>query len=230
MDNQKIMIRLINEIDNIISDIYDLDDLLLPESVENLNEFSRKIDEIFINGLNDELLQMINKIEYKDIFLVHNGEFKNNKNRKMIEEYILNNDKLYLDYDLIKENIKDNYKLVKYVKDKSKLCELVNLNEKVLLLLDGKYLTEELVENEINKSDFISKVFLGIYGSDNDLFKYSSYYKNIKNIDEILFEQLKDTLKSDPYKFIKSSDIIKQNKKIIELVTSIDSRLKAYAK
>ena len=230
MDNQKIMIRLINEIDNIISDIYDLDDLLLPESVENLNEFSRKIDEILIKGLNDELLQMINKIEYKDIFLVHNGEFKNNKNRKIIEEYILNNDKLYLDYDLIKENIKDNYKLVKYVKDKSKLCELVNLNEKVLLLLDGKYLTEELVENEINKSDFISEVFLGIYGSDNDLFKYSSYYKNIKNIDEILFEQLKDILKSDPYKFIKSSDIIKQNKKIIELVTSIDSRLKAYAK
>lgn len=230
MDNQKIMIKLINEIDNIISDIYDLDDLLLPESVENLNEFSRKIDEILINGLNYELLQMINKLEYKDIFLVHNGEFKNNKNRKIIEEYILNNDKLYLDYDLITENIKDNYKLVKYVKDKSKLCELVNLNEKVLLLLDGKYLTEELVENEINKSDFISKVFLGIYGSDNDLFKYSSYYKNIKNIDEILFEQLKDTLKSNPYKFIKSSDIIKENKKIIELVTSIDSRLKAYAK
>ena len=230
MDNQKIMIRLINEIDNIISDIYDLDDLLLPESVENLNEFSRKIDEIFINGLNDELLQMINKLEYKGIFLVHNGEFNNNKNRKIIEEYILNNDKLYLDYDLIKENIKDNYKLVKYVKDKSKLCELVNLNEMVLLLLDGKYLTEELIENEINKSDFISKVFLGIYGSDNDLFKYSSYYKNIKNIDEILFEQLKDILKSDPYKFIKSSDIIKQNKKIIELVTSIDSRLNSYAK
>lgn len=230
MDNQKIMIKLINEIDNIISDIYDLDDLLLPESVETLNEFSRKIDEILINGLNDELLQMINKLEYKDIFLVHNGEFKNNKNRKIIEEYILNNDKLYLDYDLIKENIKDNYKLVKYVKDKSKLSELVNLNEMVLLLLDGKYLTEELIENEINKSDFISKVFLGIYGSDNDLFKYSSYYKNIKNIDEILFEQLKDILKSDPYKFIKSSDIIKQNKKIIELVTSIDSRLNAYAK
>ena len=230
MDNQKIMIKLINEIDNIISDIYDLDDLLLPESVETLNEFSRKIDEILINGLNDELLQMINKLEYKDIFLVHNGEFKNNKNRKVIEEYILNNDKLYLDYDLIKENIKDNYKLVKYVKDKSKLCELVNLNEMVLILLDGKYLTEELIENEINKSDFISKVFLGIYGSDNDLFKYSSYYKNIKNIDEILFEQLKDTLKSDPYKFIKSSDIIKQNKKIIELVTSIDSRLNSYAK
>lgn len=230
MDNQKIMIRLINEIDNIISDIYDLDDLLLPESVENLNEFSRKIDEILIIGLNDELLQMINKLEYKDIFLVHNGEFKNNKNRKIIEEYILNNDKLYLDYDLIKENIKDNYKIVKYVKDKSKLCELVNLNEKVLLLLDGKYLTEELVENEINKSDFISEVFLGIYGSDNDLFKYSSYYKNIKNIDEILFEQLKDILKSDPYKFIKSSDIIKQNKKIIELVISMDSRLNVYAK
>ncbi len=230
MDNQKIMIKLINEIDNIISDIYDLDDLLLPESVENLNKFSRKIDEILINGLNDELLQMINKLEYKGIFLVHNGEFNNNKNRKIIEEYILNNDKLYLDYDLIKENIKDNYKLVKYVKDKSKLCELVNLNEMVLLLLDGKYLTEELIENEINKSDFISKVFLGIYGSDNDLFKYSSYYKNIKNIDEILFEQLKDILKSDPYKFIKSSDIIKQNKKIIELVTSIDSRLNSYAK
>ena len=230
MDNQKIMIKLINEIDNIISDIYDLDDLLLPESLETLNEFSRKIDEILINGLNDELLQMINKLEYKGIFLVHNGEFKNNKNRKIIEEYILNNDKLYLDYDLIKENIKDNYKLVKYVKDKSKLSELVNLNEMVLLLLDGKYLTEELIENEINKSDFISKVFLGIYGSDNDLFKYSSYYKNIKNIDEILFEQLKDILKSDPYKFIKSSDIIKQNKKIIELVTSIDSRLNAYAK
>lgn len=230
MDNQKIMIKLINEIDNIISDIYDLDDLLLPESVETLNEFSRKIDEILINGLNDELLQMINKLEYKDIFLVHNGEFKNNKNRKIIEEYILNNDKLYLDYDLIKENIKDNYKLVKYVKDKSKLSELVNLNEMVLILLDGKYLTEELIENEINKSDFISKVFLGIYGSDNDLFKYSSYYKNIKNIDEILFEQLKDILKSDPYKFIKSSDIIKQNKKIIELVTSIDSRLNSYAK
>ena len=163
MYNQKIMIKLINEIDNIISDIYDLDDLLLPETVENLNEFSRKIDEIFINGLNDELLQMINKLEYKDIFLVYNGEFENNKNRKIIEEYISNNDKLYLDYDLIKENIKDNYKLAKYVKDKSGLLELVNLNEMVLILLDGKYLTEELVENEINKSDLISKIFLGIY-------------------------------------------------------------------
>lgn len=230
MDNQKVMIKLINEIESIVSDIYDFDDLLLPESVESLNEFSIKIDEILINGLNDELLQMINKLEYKSIFLVHNGEFENNKNRKIIEEYISNNDKLYLDYSLIKENIKDNYKLAKYVKDKSKLLELVNLNEKVLLLLDGKYLTEELVENEINKSDFISKVLLGIYESDNDLFMYSSYYKNIKNIDEILFEQLKDILKNDPYKFIKASDIIKQNKKITELVTSIDSRLNAYAK
>ena len=44
MDNQKIMIKLINEIDNIISDIYDLDDLLFPESVGTLNEFSRKIN------------------------------------------------------------------------------------------------------------------------------------------------------------------------------------------
>lgn len=68
MDNQKIMIKLINEIDNIISDIYDLDDLLFPESVGTLNEFSRKIDELLINGSNDELLQMINKLEYKDIF------------------------------------------------------------------------------------------------------------------------------------------------------------------
>ena len=63
MDNQKIMIKLINEIDNIISDIYDLDDLLLPESVENLEDSYYDLLFSCIMTIREENAKLIEKIE-----------------------------------------------------------------------------------------------------------------------------------------------------------------------
>lgn len=231
MKNQEIIIKLINEIDKIVEVEYYEDDLYLSENIEILNNFGDKLNEILKDGLNDELLNMINKLEYKDIFLIHNGEkYINNNYRIKIEEYILNNKELYLDYELIKNNIKDNYKLARYLKDKSKIIELIDLNEFVLLLIEGKYATKELIEKQIQKSDFVSKIFLGLYGKDNDIYRYSMFYIDILNIDNIIFSQLKDILKEDATKYINASEIVKQNKQIQELVISIDDRMKGYIK
>lgn len=229
MKNQEIIIKLINEIDKIVEDEYYMDELLSIEGSTILDNFSDMLNQIINNNLNNEILNMINKLKYKDIFLIHNGEkYIKNNYRIEIEEYILNNKELYLDYELIKNNIKDNYKLVNYLKDKSKIVELIDLNEFVLLLIEGKYATKELIEKQIQKSDFVSKIFLGLYGKDNDIYKYSIFYKDILNIDNIIFNQLKDTLKEDVTKYINASEIVKQNKQIQELVISIDDRMKGY--
>ena len=57
-------------------------------------------------------------------------------------------------------------------------------------------------------------ILFGIYGKNNDIYIYSEFYKDIKNIDNILFEQLEDVLRKDPLLYINSSKIVKQNKKI----------------
>ena len=96
--------------------------------------------------------------------------------------------------------------------------------------MNRKYATKDLVKNYINRSEFISKIFLGLYGKENDIYIYSKYYKEIENIDRILFEQLKELLTNDPSLYINASDIIKENKLNQDYVVSLDSRMSAYIK
>ena len=232
MKNQELIVNLITEIDKIIEDEYYEDDLYSNPDAENiLNEFSDKLDNLFPNGIDNEIVNMISKLEYKNIFKISIGNrYINNPIRIKIEKYLNDNEFLYLDYDVIKNNIKTDYKLVKYLKDKSKIVELIDYNEKVLLLMNGKYATKDLIKNYINRSKFISKIFLGLYGKESDIYIYSKYYKEIDNIDRILFEQLKELLTNDPSLYINASDIIKENKLIQDYVISLDSRMSAYVK
>ena len=232
MKNQELMVNLITEIDKIIDDKHDEDDFYFNPDAENiLNEFSNKLNDLFPNGIDDEIINMISKLEYKNIFSISVGdEYINNPIRIKIEKYLNDNEFLYLDYDIIKDNIKRDYKLVKYLKDTRKVVELVDYNEEVFLLMEGKYATKDLIQNHINKSEFISKIFLGLYGKESDIYIFSKYYKNIDNIDKILLEQLKGILKEDPLLFINASDIIKENKLIQDYVVSLDPRMSAYIK
>ena len=55
------------------------------------------------------------------------------------------NEKIYLDYNLIEKNIKTNYKLAKYLKEKERILDLIVLNEKVILFAEGKYIKEDFL-------------------------------------------------------------------------------------
>lgn len=229
MEDQSRMIKLINEIDNLVKDDYFFDEVYFQNFEDEFQIFSQKLNQIFEDGLNEELLQMINQLKYKEIFKIPIcKDYIQNKIRIEIEEYLNSHDQLYLDYDLIQKNIKDNYKLALYLKDKSKIVKLIDMNEKVLLLMDGKYATKELIETWLKKSDFVSKIFLGIYGTDNDIYKFSDFYQNIDEIDRILFEQVKNILIKDPTQFINASNLIKNNKKIQQLMISIDQKYQSY--
>lgn len=226
LDNQEKIIKLINKIDKLF-DYYDIDDVIMTDDYDNnLKLFSKYLNELFKDGLNNELLDMISKLDKKDIFYVTKvDEYKNNKIRIQIVEY-LDNKPLYMDYDLIKKYIKDNYKLANYIKDKNKLLELVDINELVILLLDSKYLTKEFVIKYMKKSNFITEIFLGMHGTYNNIYKYSMYYKDNEEINRLLFKQVKDYLEKDIYLYLKVSELVKTNRDINELVIKIDSRLK----
>lgn len=83
LDNQEKVIKLINKIDELF-DYFDIDDVLLSDNYDNnLKIFSEYLNDLFKDGLNNELLDMISKIDKKDIFYVIKvDEFKNNKLRK----------------------------------------------------------------------------------------------------------------------------------------------------
>lgn len=227
MIDQEKIVRLIIAIDKIVEDEF-YEDTLYHDS-NDLDIFSDELDSIFEDGINENILKMINTLKYKNIFrLTYTDKYTNNKIRIQIENYLNSHNKLYLDYELIKNNILDDYKLVNYLKDMNKVEELVNINEKVLLEIEGKYATKELIEERLHNNHFLAEVLLGIYGNDNDIYRYSMYYKDIKNIDNILFEQLKDKLSDNPSLYINASELIKKNTKIQNLVVYADSRLSAY--
>ena len=122
-DNQEKVIKLINKIDELF-DYFDIDDIIMSDDYDNnLKLFSNYLDMLFKDGLNNEILDIISKIDKKEIFFIEQvEEYRNNKIRKEIVEY-LKKLPLYFDYDLIKENIKNNYKLANYVKYKELLLE-----------------------------------------------------------------------------------------------------------
>lgn len=217
MENQEKVIKLIIIIEQLF-DYFDIDDIIMTsEYDDNLEIFSDKLIEIFDDGLTDETLQMISKIEKTEIFYIDKQEkYKNNKIRKQIVEY-LDNKPLDFNYELVKKHIKENYKLANYIKDKDKLLELLELNEKVILVMDCKYLTEELILKQMKKSNLITQIFLGMY-DENNIYNYSMFYKNNTDINNLLYEQSIKYLKEDIYKIVKSSELVKCNKDILQFV------------
>ena len=228
IDNQEKVIKLINKIEELF-DYFDIDDILMTTDYDNnLKIFSKYLNELFKEGLNNEILDMISKIDKKEIFYVEQvDEFKNNKIRKEIGEY-LNKLPLYFDYEIIKKNIKNNYKLAIYINDRDKLLELVDINEKVILLLQYKYLSVDFIIKQMKKSNFITEVLLGMHGMDNDLYKYSMNYDNNDEINKLLYKQIKKYIEEDIYKYIKASDLVKNNNDISNLVLTIDPNFKYY--
>ena len=228
MNNQEKIIELINTIEELF-DYFDIDDIIMTNDYDNNFEIlSDKLNKIFEDGINNEILEMISKIEKNEIFYIEQVEkFKNNKIRKQIVEY-LNNLPLHLDYELVKKHIKENYKLVKYIKEKEKILELLELNEKVILLMDAKYLKEELILKQMKKSDFITEIFLGMHEKDNNLYQTSMFYRNNQEINNLLYEQSKKYLKDDNYKYIYSSKLVKNNLEITKYVLDINPKLYHY--
>ena len=229
MNMQLKIIELINAIDEIFTDELLLYDQNYENNIVVFDQFSYKLSEIFREGLNNELLEMILKLDSKKVFKIYGSDiYINNNIRKEIENFIDKNEKLYLDFDLIINHITENQKLAKYVFDQEKLLELLKLNEKVISFIDSKYLTKTLVLNNMKKSNFTSLVFLGIHGNDSQLYKYSSFYKEDKEINELLYNQLKDILIKDYSLYIGASDLVKSNNKINDLIVSVDPRMSAY--
>ena len=229
MNMQLKIIELINAIDEIFTDELLLYDQNYENNIVVFDQFSYKLSEIFREGLNNELLEMILKLDSKKVFKIYGSDiYINNNIRKEIEKFIDKNEKLYLDFDLIINHITENQKLAKYVFDREKLLEFLKLNEKVISFIDSKYLTKTLVLNNMKKSNFTSLVFLGIHGNDSQLYKYSSFYKEDKEINELLYNQLKDILIKDYSLYIGASDLVKSNNKINDLIVSVDPRMSAY--
>lgn len=228
MKNQEKVIKLINTIEELF-DYFDIDDVIMSNDYDNnLEIFSNKLNEIFTNGLNKEILEMISKIEKKEIFYVEQVEkYKNNKIRKQIVEY-LDNTPLYFDLELIKKHIKENYKLAKYVKEKDKLLELLDLNELVILMLNTEYLTEKLILKQMKKSNLITEIFLGLYGKNNNIYSFSMFYKNNKEINDLLYKQSKQYLEQDVFIYIKASVLVKNNKNIAQFVIQKNPKLYPY--
>ena len=227
MQNQEKVIELINTIEELF-DYFDIDDIIMTNDYDNnLEIFSNKLNQIFKDGLNDEILEMISKIEKKEIFYINQvEEYKNNKIRKQIVEY-LEKIPLYFDYELIKKHIKENYKLANYVKEQEKLLELQELNEKVIILMDVKYLTEDFILKQMKKSNLITQIFLGMYGKNN-LYETSMFYRNNKEINNLLYEQSKEYLKEDIYKYINASELVKNNIDIAKLVLKLNNKFYPY--
>lgn len=70
MENQIKIIKLINEIDNLVKDDYFFDEVYFENFEDQFQIFSQKLNQIFEDGLNEELLQMINQLKYKEIFRI----------------------------------------------------------------------------------------------------------------------------------------------------------------
>lgn len=235
MENEEKIIKIINEIDNLVGDAVDeglllssdmYDDLFI-NNYDVLDEFSDKLDKIINDELDNELLEMISKIKYCNIFKCQFGfKYKNNINRIKIAKYLNEKKMLCLNYDLVKKFIRENYRLAEYINDFDKLIELSQINEKVILCMKNPSL--DFVESMLKKSEFISKVFLGMYGQNNALYQYSNYYKKISKLDMINFDNLKDILVDNPTLFIQASDVIKNNKLIQKLMIDIDFRYESY--
>lgn len=208
------------------------------ESNKNVNDLNEKLYELFNDSnLDEQILSMISKLNGKEIFTTSyyfTDEFKKNPIRKILADYINQNCQLYFDYELIKNNIHKGEAIFDYCynDDKNniaKIEELLRINIRVLLKINYTFLTPDFVYKYMLDNDFISSCFLGENGEDNDLYKYSTYYLNDNRISNLLYKQLKDKLENNPYKYVNSSTLVKNNIELAKLILNIDSKFISYA-
>lgn len=224
---QEKMIDLILYLDSYFE--YDeIDEFYMSDTDYNglFNGLSDKLDELF-DELGFEELEGICSLEKSELFTVEIGDrFINNPKRKKIVDF-MHRLPLNLDIDLVKENIKNDYRLANYI-DRSKVLDLVSLNENVIMYVDIEYLTEDIIYDLMKKSDIVTKVFLGLTDSMCDLYFSSSMFLNSKKINDLLYKQSIKYLDSDITCYVKASDIVKCNKDIAKYVVSKDARMIHY--
>ena len=88
-----------------------------------IEEFSNKLLSIYnIEELDEKTLEDICKLGYNDIFTSYLfiKQYKDNKVRKKIADYIQNNCYYHIDYSLVEKYISNNSKLFNYLKEEDR--------------------------------------------------------------------------------------------------------------
>ncbi|MDD3453003.1 MAG: DUF4116 domain-containing protein [Bacilli bacterium] len=226
------IINLINLID-ITLERYD-------QYMENLEEifddFSDELDSSFTKEQIIDNLKIISNLNEKNIFMdkkYFTQKYQNNEIRILIENYINENCKIFIDYLTVKTNIKNNYKLFLYLNsedknDINKIDELILLNPKVIFLLEYNIINKDFIIKNMQQDKFIGSVFAGEYGFDNFLYEYSICYKDVEDIQNLLYIQLLDELKKDVYKYIDYSPLAKSNIGLAKEAISLEPKMIAY--
>ena len=91
---------------NLVKEMFDYDDIdeliFGVDYSDEFNLFSERLNNIFSDGINEKCLNMLSKLEEKEIFYLEIGdEYINNDIRKKIVEY-LDNQILYFDFENVK--------------------------------------------------------------------------------------------------------------------------------
>lgn len=227
----KKVIALINLIDEALGD----NGL---EDEDAINQFSNGLLKIFNNqdALTGDVLKSIALFDNVDVFTSEKyftTKYKNNWVRKKINRYVKDNCRLLINYQTVKDNIYDNHKLFRYLSDEDKnnmdkINELMTLNPAVILMLDVKYLSEDFVLENMKRSAFVSDVFAGYHGFDNDLYRYSEFYANNNEISNLLFINLKTRLENDVLSYVNYSALARNNVKLADLALLANPALIAY--
>lgn len=226
-------IKLIKLLD-LIFDIGDLEDLFSYDLVnykKKLIDFGNKLSEVFSDEIDDEILANINTFcdSEKRLFLdEYDCEYDKNPIKIKIKSYLENS--LYLDFDIISENLKfNNSYILKYLKpsDKKRVKELVDINEDAIAYMDKEDLTSEYLIERMKKSDFVSKCFGGFYGN-NVLFENSLDYANCKELVELMEQQLLGYIKKDSLCYKNFSDLAKDNLILAEFAYKCEPLLVTY--
>lgn len=238
--NNDILIKIIIKVSEIKEAEFDSLD---GADISYILSFSEFLSETFIdNELTEELLYKISCIN-TDVFTNKKylyDFYKNNPIRKRIVDYKKTHkdkDKLIFKKEKILEYLSECYELIKYVDlKKEDVCDYIKENEKVLYLLNSKYINKDILLKalKINK-----KVALILDEEDKEgIYPKRKYYLKTKkheflkdeNIYEIYINDIIELLKKDISLFIKLSDIAKNDKRIISFVKQNDKKYLAFLK
>ncbi len=217
-------VSLINLIDETKTDLL-YEEL---EACDVIDNFSKKLKKIFKNkaDITANILSLIERLEDKDIFLENyllTSEYKDNEIRIIISDYLNSLKKVYFSFPVVLKKIKGNYKLYNYLSyaDKTNLDNIKKLRErnpKVLLLVDANILTPEFILECMQESDFVSQIFAGFYGVSNSLYLFSDKFLGNKEIEKLLYRELKKSLDNDINTYLTYSSLARNNLNLAKLV------------
>lgn len=221
MKQDEKVIRLICAIDEFWQQ-YDLH----PENYEEyILRFDSKLNQIFPENyvLEQSILEMIGKLHGIDIFTNSNFltvSYETNKIRKQIETY-LNSCTIKFPFEVIEQYITKDYNLFNYLPNHDKLNpekieSLLKKNSLVLLLLDYKMLKKELIHTLMKKTNKVSLIIAGVYGTGSFLYRFPELYLTDEAYNKLFGIQLFEYLKKDFYQYIQFSNIAKNNKYLTE--------------